>query len=118
VAGDAAGGVGGGEGRVRWYKATLKQLGARIRTCTYLRSQGTRTTFRMSTTDTLATILPALRRHTGKKYCAPCLAKATGIADANEVRRVMDRASELPEVVVGQDECDTCHTVRRTLSTA
>jgi len=71
----------------------------------------------MSTTDTLDAVLPARRKNTGQKYCAPCLAKATRIADANEVRRVRDRARELPDLVVVQDTCDTCHTVRRTLST-
>jgi hypothetical protein len=72
----------------------------------------------MSTIDTLNAIISVLRKHGGQKYCAPCLAKATGIADPNEVRRVMDRASEIPDLVIGhEDECDSRHTVRRTLST-
>jgi hypothetical protein len=78
----------------------------------------------MSAADTLGAILPVLREHRGRKYCAPCLAKAVGIADRQGgrdrrrdiIRRVMDRASELPDLVVAQDACDTCHTVRRTLA--
>jgi hypothetical protein len=74
---------------------------------------------------TLNAILGVLQSRVGQKFCAPCLAKAAGIADANEVRRVMDRAglaergtSEIPDLVIGhEDECDSCHTVRRTLST-
>jgi len=66
--------------------------------------------------DTLGAIFPVLREHRGRKYCAPCLAKAVGIADANIIRQVMDRASELPDLVVAQDACDMCHTVRRTLA--
>ncbi len=74
-------------------------------------------TLTLSTTNTLDAVIPVLHKHRGQKYCAPCLAKATGIVDANEVRRVRDRARELPDLVVVQDACDTCHTVRRTLST-
>ena len=70
------------------------------------------------TSVTLNAILGVLQSHAGQRYCAPCLAKAAGIADANEVRRVMDLASEIPDLVLGhQDECDSCHTVRRTLTT-
>jgi hypothetical protein len=69
----------------------------------------------MSTSDTLDAVLPVLRKQ-GQKYCAPCLAKAAGIADANEVRRLIHRAGELPDLVVVQGACDTCLTVRRTLS--
>ena len=69
------------------------------------------------TSATLSAILGVLQSHAGRRYCAPCLAKATGFSDENEVRRVMDRASEHPDLIVGQDECDTCHTVGRTLST-
>jgi hypothetical protein len=61
-------------------------------------------------------VLRVLRSHPGQKYCTPCLANAAGIADAREVRRLMDRANELLDLRVVQDGCDTCHTVRRTLA--
>jgi hypothetical protein len=57
------------------------------------------------TSVTLNAILGVLQSHAGQRYCASCLAGAAGIADANEIRRVMDRASEIPDLVIGhQDE--------------
>jgi hypothetical protein len=70
------------------------------------------------TSVTLNAILGVLQSHAGQRYCASCLASAAGIADTNELRRMMDRASEVPDLVIGhQDKCDSCHTMRRTLTT-
>ena len=63
-------------------------------------------------------ILRFLRDKPGMRYCAPCLAKAAGIADPNEVRRIMalPRHEYRPGLMLGMTECVGCHLVRRTLS--
>ena len=53
----------------------------------------------------------------GARFCAPCLAKATGIADPNYVRRIIELPAEYrPGLVVERARCDACHTERRTLA--
>src|SRR5262245_51956142 len=71
---------------------------------------------RTRTIETVGAILRLLRSHPGRKYCAPCLATAAGIADVSEVRRVMDRANDLLDLPVVREGCDTCHAMRRTLA--
>jgi hypothetical protein len=50
-------------------------------------------------------------------YCAPCLAAAIGIADANDIRRVIELPPEYRSgLTVERAECSACHNIRRTLS--
>jgi hypothetical protein len=59
-----------------------------------------------------------LQAKPGMRYCAPCLAKAAGIADANQVRQIMTlpRPEYRPGLTLETHACEACHTVRRTLS--
>ena len=65
----------------------------------------------------LGIVSAALLRTPGRRYCAPCVAKEVGLADPNDVRRVIDLPSDYRQgLTVERAECATCHTTRRTLS--
>jgi hypothetical protein len=62
-------------------------------------------------------VLTFLQGYPGGRYCAPCLAAASGIADANDVRRVIELPAEYRSgLTVELTECSACHNIRRTLS--
>jgi hypothetical protein len=65
----------------------------------------------------LGVVLTSLLRTPGRRHCAPCIAKEVGLADPNDVRRVIELPTEHRQgLTVERAECDTCHTTRRTLS--
>jgi hypothetical protein len=66
---------------------------------------------------TIDRVVASLNRAPGQRYCAPCLALAFGLANPNDVWRIMEMPPDhRPGLTLEHGECIGCHQARRTLS--